>query len=77
MILFLLRISTLREHWTYAGVLLCGENLHLPRFSLILGLFLEHCLSTMRSLAQDADFVMAIGDDSSDEPMFQVSGHYS
>lgn len=26
----------------------------------------------MRSLGQDADFVMAIGDDSSDEPMFQV-----
>ena len=45
-----------------------------PSFSpLIAGLFLEHCLSTMRSLAQDADFVMAIGDDSSDEPMFQVS----
>ncbi len=40
--------------------------------SLFTGLFLEHCLSTMRSLGQDADFVMAIGDDSSDEPMFQV-----
>jgi trehalose-phosphatase len=36
------------------------------------GLFLEHCLSTMRSTGQDADFVLAVGDDSSDEPMFQV-----
>lgn len=36
------------------------------------GLFLEHCVSTMRSTGQDADFVLAIGDDSSDEPMFQA-----
>jgi len=36
------------------------------------GLFLEHCLSTLRNLGQEADFVMAVGDDSSDEPMFQA-----
>lgn len=34
------------------------------------GLFLEHCLSTLRTIGQDADFVLAIGDDVSDEPMF-------
>lgn len=37
------------------------------------GLFLEHCLSTLRTIGQDADFVMAVGDDISDEPMFQVN----
>lgn len=35
------------------------------------GLFLEHALSTLKSIGSPADFVMAIGDDSSDEPMFE------
>eukprot|EP00601_Ochromonadales_sp_CCMP2298_P017181 CAMPEP_0173233894 /NCGR_PEP_ID=MMETSP1142-20121109/9889_1 /TAXON_ID=483371 /ORGANISM="non described non described, Strain CCMP2298" /LENGTH=1021 /DNA_ID=CAMNT_0014163805 /DNA_START=97 /DNA_END=3159 /DNA_ORIENTATION=- len=35
------------------------------------GLFLDHCLSSMKSAGQEADFVMAVGDDSSDEPMFE------
>ena len=34
------------------------------------GLFLEHALSTLESMEKDAEFVLAIGDDSSDEPMF-------
>jgi trehalose-phosphatase len=40
------------------------------------GLFLEHCVSTMRSIGQEADFVLAVGDDSSDEPMFQAIGEH-
>ena len=35
------------------------------------GLFLEHCLATLRAAGQEADFVLAMGDDVSDEPMFQ------
>ena len=35
------------------------------------GLFLEHCMSTLRAAGQEADFILTIGDDSSDEPMFQ------
>jgi trehalose 6-phosphate synthase/phosphatase len=35
------------------------------------GLFLEHALSTLKSINKPADFVLAIGDDSSDEPMFE------
>jgi hypothetical protein len=34
------------------------------------GLFLEHCLNLMKSAGSEADFVLAIGDDTSDEPMF-------
>ena len=34
------------------------------------GLFLEHCVSIMKSSGSPADFVMAVGDDISDEPMF-------
>ena len=36
------------------------------------GLFLEHCLSALKNAGTEADFVLALGDDSSDEPMFQV-----
>ena len=35
------------------------------------GLFLVHALSIMKARHADADFVMAIGDDISDEPMFE------
>jgi trehalose 6-phosphate synthase/phosphatase len=35
------------------------------------GLFLEHVVSAMKSLNMEADFVLTIGDDSSDEPMFE------
>jgi trehalose-phosphatase len=35
------------------------------------GLFLHHCMATLRALGQEADFVLTVGDDSSDEPMFQ------
>jgi trehalose 6-phosphate synthase/phosphatase len=35
------------------------------------GLFLDHSISTMRASNQEADFILAIGDDSSDEPMFE------
>eukprot|EP00600_Ochromonadales_sp_CCMP1393_P004943 CAMPEP_0174970528 /NCGR_PEP_ID=MMETSP0004_2-20121128/9438_1 /TAXON_ID=420556 /ORGANISM="Ochromonas sp., Strain CCMP1393" /LENGTH=1105 /DNA_ID=CAMNT_0016220279 /DNA_START=122 /DNA_END=3439 /DNA_ORIENTATION=- len=36
------------------------------------GLFTEHCLSVLKSAGHDADFVLAVGDDTSDEPMFEV-----
>ena len=36
------------------------------------GLFLEHCLLTMKNMGQEVDFILAIGDDSSDEPMFHA-----
>lgn len=35
------------------------------------GLFLVHALEIMKALDKNVDFVMAIGDDSSDEPMFE------
>ena len=35
------------------------------------GLFLEHAMSMLKGLNKPVDFVMAIGDDSSDEPMFE------
>ena len=34
------------------------------------GLFLEHAFSTMKAINKPVDFLMAIGDDASDEPMF-------
>jgi len=34
------------------------------------GLFLKHCLSVLAAAGHEADFVMAVGDDASDEPMF-------
>lgn len=35
------------------------------------GLFLEHAMGLLKGLNRTIDFVMAIGDDSSDEPMFE------
>ena len=35
------------------------------------GLFLEHVLTSLKSLNENIDFLMAIGDDASDEPMFE------
>jgi trehalose 6-phosphate synthase/phosphatase len=35
------------------------------------GLFLQHVLATLKNLHRSATFVMAIGDDNSDEPMFE------
>jgi hypothetical protein len=35
------------------------------------GFFFEHALSGLRSMNDNVDFIMAIGDDTSDEPMFQ------
>jgi trehalose 6-phosphate synthase/phosphatase len=35
------------------------------------GLFLSHAIAKMKSILKDPDFIMAIGDDSSDEPMFE------
>ncbi len=35
------------------------------------GSFLEHALSIMKASNMEADFILAIGDDSSDEPMFE------
>ncbi len=35
------------------------------------GLFLEHALATMKANNNEADFVLAVGDDISDEPMFE------
>jgi trehalose 6-phosphate synthase/phosphatase len=35
------------------------------------GLFLEHALGVLKGLNKNVDFVLAIGDDSSDEPMFE------
>lgn len=35
------------------------------------GLFLEHAMATLKNLSKSATFVLAIGDDSSDEPMFE------
>ena len=35
------------------------------------GLFLEHALASLKDLNRAATFVLAIGDDSSDEPMFE------
>lgn len=35
------------------------------------GLFLDHAISTMRASNQEADFILTIGDDNSDEPMFE------
>jgi len=35
------------------------------------GLFLEHAMSMLKGLNKNVDFLMAIGDDSSDEPMFE------
>lgn len=38
------------------------------------GSFLEHALSIMKASNMEADFILAIGDDSSDEPMFERIG---
>lgn len=35
------------------------------------GLFLHHALATMKTLNREVDFILAVGDDVSDEPMFQ------
>ena len=35
------------------------------------GSFLEHALSIMKASNMEADFILAIGDDASDEPMFE------
>lgn len=35
------------------------------------GLFIQHTLAVLKSLDREVDFVMAVGDDSSDEPMFE------
>jgi len=35
------------------------------------GLFLQHAIATLKSLNRDVDFVLAVGDDVSDEPMFE------
>jgi trehalose 6-phosphate synthase/phosphatase len=35
------------------------------------GLFLEHALNTMKSQNMEPDFILAVGDDISDEPMFE------
>ena len=35
------------------------------------GLFMRHALSTMKSLGKEPDFVLGVGDDASDEPMFE------
>jgi trehalose 6-phosphate synthase/phosphatase len=34
------------------------------------GLFLDHALTTMKANRYEADFILAVGDDNSDEPMF-------
>ena len=36
------------------------------------GLFLEHAINTLKNLQRDPTFVLAIGDDGSDEPMFEL-----
>ena len=36
------------------------------------GRFLEHLMLTLKNLGKNADFVLTIGDDSSDEPMFEA-----
>lgn len=36
------------------------------------GLFLEHIVNHLKSLKNDCDFVLAIGDDATDEPMFEA-----
>ena len=36
------------------------------------GLFINHALATMKSAGRTPDFVLAIGDDNSDEPMFEA-----
>ena len=35
------------------------------------GLFLEHALGALKALNKPVDFLLAVGDDSSDEPMFE------
>lgn len=35
------------------------------------GLFVNHAIATMKASHNDPDFILAIGDDNSDEPMFQ------
>lgn len=35
------------------------------------GLFLEHALTSLKSIYDNVDFLLAIGDDASDEPMFE------
>ena len=35
------------------------------------GLFIQHALGTLKSLDKEPDFVLAVGDDNSDEPMFE------
>ena len=35
------------------------------------GLFVNHAIATMKASNNDPDFILAIGDDNSDEPMFQ------
>lgn len=35
------------------------------------GLFLDHAITTMKAANQEADFILAVGDDNSDEPMFE------
>lgn len=41
------------------------------------GFFFEHALSGLRSVNDNVDFIMTIGDDSSDEPMFEQVGRLS
>lgn len=38
------------------------------------GSFLEHALSVMKAANMEADFILAVGDDASDEPMFERIG---
>jgi hypothetical protein len=41
------------------------------------GLFLEYAIKALEELGKPANFIMAIGDDSSDEPMFDVLSRIS
>ena len=35
------------------------------------GLFVNHAIATMKANSNEPDFILAVGDDSSDEPMFE------
>lgn len=41
------------------------------------GLFIEHALATLTSLEKEPSFILAIGDDASDEPMFDALNRIS
>jgi trehalose-phosphatase len=45
------------------------------------GLFVNHAIATMKANNYNPDFILAVGDDTSDEPMFEylnsVTGHVS